>query len=390
MRKPVLILVLFTLLATILGAVPATASPPYAVEEPLWTGTGTAGTPSVWGATAAGITAWECDNGTDWDVFVRGFDGTIAVVPLGSTEQRHPVVQGGADAQHVFYEHDPLGTGDWDVFASALSELLAPSGIGVSSESPIATGPGQQLDPDSSGSWVVYEDDSRGNWDICAHNIVTDVRRRIVSNSAAQRDPAISGSHVVFADRRNGNWDIYDYDLDTRTLRRLTANRSDQIRPQVGQGVVVYQDHRNGNWDIYAYTLSTGKERRLTTDPADQTNPGLDNHPFGSVRSVVYQSSRDGDTDVYVCELKTGISKRVTDGAGPQTEPSISRSFVVPDPRAGLSTGHLRLPPPVPQCLSHRARRHDGLQRQRRGHRPPPAERRRRGRAKGLHRGPWN
>jgi beta propeller repeat protein len=328
MRKHAPAAVLLALLLLLALIAPAAASPPYAPEELLWTGAGVSGMPDVWGSQAARVTAWECDNGGDWDVVVRGLDGSITVVPLGATDQRHPALMGSFDPPSVFYEHDPSGTGDWDIYASDLDLLMGLPGAAIGSESPIATGPGRQLDPDASGGWVVYEDDSRGNWDICAYNVTTGVRRRIVSNTAAQLDPSVSGAHVVFADRRNGNWDIYDYNLTTSKLRRLTANRSHQTKPHISQGMVVYQDNRNGNWDVYAYTLSSGKERRLTTSPHHQTAPRLDDKQVSGLHRVVYTDARNGDTNIYVFDLKTGVGKRVTDDTGPQSGPVISGSHV--------------------------------------------------------------
>ena len=188
----------------------------------------------------------------------------------------------------------------------------------------LTTSPADQLDPDVSTRWIVYEDESAGNWDIAAYDGWYATTRRVTANAADQVDPAIDGDTVVFADRRNGNWDIYSFDLSRKTLRRLTTSKAAQTKPDIGRGLVVYQDHRNGNWDIYAYNLATGKERRLTTNGRNQTAPSI-----GESRSVVYQDDRNGAADVYLFDLKTDTNRRVTNDPAAQTMPSMGAGHAV-------------------------------------------------------------
>ena len=346
MRKSVMPVVFLALLS-LMGAAPvAPASPPYAPEVPKWTGADMVGEPSVWGATAAAAAVWETDAGGDWDVVINTLRGANVTLPLGTSDQRHPALQDAYQPQYVFFEDDRAG--NWDIYAYDLNELPDAGEPVAGSGVPIATGSGDQLDPAASGDWVVYEDDSRGNWDICAYNLRTKVRRRIFGSQAVQCDPAVSGNHVVFADDSNGNWDIYDYDLNSGRLRQLTKNRASQTKPQVGPGWAVYEDHRNGNWDIYACALGSATERRLTLDTADQTNPAIDGQPLISARAVVYQDARSGDADIYVYELTTRVTKRVTDDLADQTYPSISHGHVAwKDDRVaapGIYGCHLQFP----------------------------------------------
>ena len=324
---PVLLILVTVSMTALLAAAPTLASPPYAPEKLLWTGPASIGAPSVWGTGEGAVTAWESSGaGGDWDIVVNTLQGTNVVLPLGTGDQRHPTLLNSLDSQFVFFEDDRAG--DWDIYAVDLNELPDVGEPYALSATPIATGRGDQLDPAALDYWVVYEDNSRGNWDICAYNLVTKVRRRIVTNTASQCDPAVSGGQVVFADRRNGNWDIYKYDLYKGKLRQLTRNKAAQTKPQIGPGWVVYQDRRNGNWDIYACTFGSVSERRLTSSTADQTDPAIDQQPTSSARAVVYKDVRSGRADVYLYELVSRVTKQVTDDVGNQTYPSISRDQV--------------------------------------------------------------
>ncbi len=69
-----------------------------------------------------------------------------------------------------------------------------------------------QMNPDVSGNWVVYQDNSNGNWDLYIHDFTNNVNYRVTNNTAYQVSPAIETHNIfsiVYMDNRNGNWDIY-------------------------------------------------------------------------------------------------------------------------------------------------------------------------------------
>ena len=293
-----------SLLALLVGAALALASPPYAVETPIATGPQPQRAPFL-SSDSSGIT-WQEQTEGQWDVvWLRGPE-SLSVLVQGN--QQRPVASG----DWLVYEDDRNYNLDIYACDSSLREV------------PLTTDPADQRDPAIFGLRVVFEDKSRLNWNIGLYDLSTDQVRLLTTNAAAQVDPAIEGNTVVFADRRNGNWDVYCFNLKTATLQRLTTSKAPQTRPQIGHGIVVYQDRRNGNWDVYGYTLATGKERRLTTDKHNQTAPQIRDG-----RAVVYEDDRSGSADVYLCDLKTGINRRVTDDAAAQTEPSVRGDEIV-------------------------------------------------------------
>ncbi len=94
------------------------------------------------------------------------------------------------------------------------------------------------LDPDISGSWIVWDENRYGNMDIFAYNITTDTEIQVTNNSAQQNTPRISGTLIAWEDSRNGG----------------TSQR-----------------------DIYAYDLSTGQEFVISNNPAHEHLIGVDN-----------------------------------------------------------------------------------------------------------------
>ena len=309
------------------------AAYPYAVEQPLATGTSTQDAPSC----GTSIAVWEDDAAGDWNV-TAGWQPLWAVIAAGVSDQRNPA----ADGNLVVFEDDRGG--DWDIYGWVASSPTDPLG-----ERTIAAGAGNQLDPAVSGDTVVYEDYGRGNADIGLYDMGTGAARLLSTDPSAQVDPAVDGSWVVWADRRSGDWDIYAYDLQRSLLKRLTTSTADQTAPQIAGNKVVYQDRRNGDWDIYEYDLATGKERRLTTGSSNQTAPQIDIDPAGFRQgTVVYVDDRSDAGDLYVRDDGTGISKPLCTEPGAQTSPSITGDDVVwtdsRDGQADIYGGHLSFP----------------------------------------------
>ncbi len=323
--------VLLAALGVALAAGPAHAAVPWVTETPLATGPTTQDAPCAYGF---GQTLWEEGTEFGWHLWLTVPDPTLLDATAGN--QRHPASAGGA----IVWEDDRDGT--WDIYAGTVTPPPAPAPTVAPSETPVATGLGDQLDPAISGSTVVYEDAPNGNWDIHWFDLSSSTGGAVTTNTADQIDPAISGDSVVYADHRNGNWDIYLTSLSTLKTRRLTTSKADQRCPQISGNWVVYEDHRNGNWDIYAYDLKAGLERRLTTNAHNQTAPQIFTHSFvfetprgnlviGNKPHVLvaYQDDRNGSSDIYLYDLATKKERRMTNDPAAQTEPSIGNEEVV-------------------------------------------------------------
>jgi len=82
------------------------------------------------------------------------------------------------------------------------------------------------------------------------------------------RNPRFSpnGEQLVYQQLTRGQWDLWLLDLDTRSQRRLTSTRANETQPDFapdGRSIVFVSD-RDGGAAIYRLTLEGGTETRLT------------------------------------------------------------------------------------------------------------------------------
>ena len=148
---------------------------------------------------------------------------------------------------------------------------------------------------------------------------------QITSNTASQINPDISGTNIVYQDNRHGNWHIYMYSLEGAFVpeTRIGTSIANQINPKISGDKIVYQDDRDGNWNIYLYDLTTQTETRITSDaPSAQELPAVDGN------RIVWQDNRNGKWDIYMYDLSTQTETRVTT-SGSNTNPAISGNRIV-------------------------------------------------------------
>jgi beta propeller repeat protein len=166
----------------------------------------------------------------------------------------------------------------------------------------ITSNPASQINPDISGTNIVYQDNRNGNWHIYLYQLEgAFVDTRIGTSLANQINPKISGDKIVYQDDRNGNWDIYMYDLTTQIETHITNNASSQESPAIDGNRIVWNDNRNGNWDIYMFDLSTNSETRLTTSGSN-TCPAISGDRIAYIK----------DGDVYYFDLSSGTEFSLT------------------------------------------------------------------------------
>ncbi len=169
--------------------------------------------------------------------------------------------------------------------------------------------------------YVVWQDNSRGNWDLCARwaaegGLWSDTVKVIDSNENQVR-PAIcvdQGSaprvYVAWQDDRAGNDDVYvaftDDELLGPTVVRVTTDTAAQTDPAIAIGrdhavYLVWTDLRNGSADLHGACSADGYRSNVPVvrGPGDQTEPDLAVEPTGSVLHLVWVDDRAGDKDVY-------------------------------------------------------------------------------------------
>jgi beta propeller repeat protein len=245
--------------------------------------------------------------------------------------------------------------------------------------------------PQGRGRWVVWQDQSDGNWEIYAQDVTASNAAivKVTNTPLSQENPRTDGRYVVWqAQQANGNWDVYIDDLEgtngpqsiTRTLTldevnptidwpwvvfqvRATGNSSapwqlyavnlatnlpsfavapsgqNELSPDVQAGRVVWQDLRNqGAGEIYLYGLETGVLQRLTTNSFGKYNPAIDGH------WVVWQDSRNVTLDIYGFDLLRNVEVQVTATSENESQPYLSGPWLVcMGDGLGSQTGNARL-----------------------------------------------
>lgn len=266
------------------------------------------------------------------DIYVK--DRTGAEPPARLTNdlisQGRPVISG----TWVVWEENHAG--DWEVYGFDLASL--PTGAPV----PVATGAGDQRNPDISGGTVVWEDNSGDNWDILRRDLQNLPGGEILSvetGEGDQRSPAINGGKVVWQYNVGpGNSDIYFKDLASAgPATQITTDPDWQAAPDISGDKVVWRDERTpGNLDIYAYDLGENREFKVTESPADQWSPRI------SGRIVVWADGRNNPAgnDIYGEDISTNKEFAVTPVPAAQESPAIDGETVVWEvQRTGASLG---------------------------------------------------
>ena len=226
----------------------------------------------------------------------------------------------------------------WEDWRSGHGDIYM-SFLGI--EQPLVTAPGDQGILCISGDTVVYVSNPAD-----ANLPMTDPGNRIyyidlsdrvphpIDNgpaaTGAQWGPRISGNRVVWMDYRNGNWDIYEKDLPAGPERRLTTNPGDDEFPDISGDIVAWRSYQNGQWDIHWMNLANGVEHAATNDAAYQESVRIS----GSL--LVWMDGRSDPNpaspsayDLYMEDLNTGVQTKIADRSVSPAYPAIDGSTLV-------------------------------------------------------------
>ncbi len=176
----------------------------------------------------------------------------------------------------------------------------------------ITSDPHNQIDPEKSGSTIVYADDRNGNWDIYAYELGSMQERRLTTDPLTQWEPQINGVYVVWVDGNQS--DIVLYRLDTNETRRITNDPYRQNHPDVYGNYIIWEDNRHGRADVYLYNIAENTTTWLT--------PGMGGAgPAISFSRAVWISNVNGNK-VYQYDLATKQISQVTNTSSEQREPA--------------------------------------------------------------------
>jgi len=174
---------------------------------------------------------------------------------------------------------------------------------------------------DNDQVYVLWQDNTRGNWDLCGSVSVDGTTwsgvARVTDSNDNEVSPAIGVDHgstprvyVAWQDDRAGNADVYvafsDNGFIGQTFTQVTNNAAAQTDPAITIGAdnavyVVWTDTRGGSADLYGASSANGFGSNVpfVNASGNQTDPSLAVEPTGSVLHLVWVDDRGGDQDIY-------------------------------------------------------------------------------------------
>jgi hypothetical protein len=169
--------------------------------------------------------------------------------------------------------------------------------------------------------YVVWQDNTRGNWDICVATSLDGQNwsevMRVTDSNDNEVNPAIAidkGSpnraYIAWQDGRNGNQDIYmassSNGFITATLSKITTNSADQLEPDIAINsdniiAIVWTDMRNNSSDIYgaASNSSAWTNVPIVNNIYNQSSPAIAAEPTGSTLHLLWVDDTQGHKDIY-------------------------------------------------------------------------------------------
>ena len=223
-----------------------------------------------------------------------------------------------------------------------------------------------QQNPRGGTQKIVFEDNSRGNWDTAVYDESLNSVRIITTNAADQKNPDIFQNTIVYEDNGQGISQISGYNLTNQQFFILPPTLGNQYKPTIASNYLVWETHQtnkvglawydfnkplgvnvllpntgttslpqvdiigyavyestyNGNKDIFRMQLGNlASITMLTTQGADQLNPDYD----GS--NIVWEDLRNGTSDIY--GLINGVEKPIETHPSFQMNPSVQGDYIV-------------------------------------------------------------
>jgi beta propeller repeat protein len=244
---------------------------------------------------------------------------------------------------------NPSVRGRWVVWQDQSSgnyEIYARDTRGTSSVVKVTSTVLNQENPRTDGHYVVWQGrQSAGNWCIYISDLASNGAPQQVTfgSTADQINPVIEWPWVVYqwrpVSKQNASWQLRALNLLTGHSVPVWTSTADQLDPDIQKGRVVWQDWRDvGPGEIYFKNLETGEQRRITTNTFGQY------HPVIGDNWIVWQDNRDGEADLYGFDLSRNTELRLTNTRENEARPFIDGPWVAcVEDTLGVLTGNLRL-----------------------------------------------
>jgi len=217
---------------------------------------------------------WIEKNGLNSNLaFIHSSSTSPIHMATSTTTKSNPAIAGDYIVyQQTTFTRVPVGSS-----GSAINVDLAVLNINTLTTEVVSLS-GTQSNPDIYMNQIVFSDNSGGDFDL---KLISDASNpssglsTFYSASGDQLYPRMHGSYVVFQTEENGNWDIYAKAVSGSTLIQIATGDYDEKYPDIYNNKVVWSDNRDGNWNIYMYDMSTQQETAITTGENTYLNPSI-------------------------------------------------------------------------------------------------------------------
>ena len=185
---------------------------------------------------------------------------------LDTPDESHAAADNGI----VVYQRHASKTG-WDIYGYDLATKTA---------FPICTAKADQVEPDISYPYVVWQDSRNGAADVYGYDLGAKTEFPVCTDKLGQLHPRVSGDHVVWEQKLwsdSSLTQILGTTIGTPGTYQIWQHRSaSQHDPDVSGDFVVWVDRRSGHGDIWGYSYSADYAFPVCTNAAAQAQPAID------------------------------------------------------------------------------------------------------------------
>jgi beta propeller repeat protein len=203
------------------------------------------------------------------------------------------------------------------------------------------TDPRNNVFPKISGTSIVWQDYSNGNWDIFHYNLTWTSGtppEQIITGGEDQKNPAIFGDYIVYENWSGFNSTMYLYNLSNSTSVRISPS-ADEVNPAIDGMNIVWQNlSPTDKKRIVLYNFTTGETRQIP--PAGSSFDKT--HPKISGKYIVWEDTRNRNpyTDIYLFDLTNDSEKWLTPGSpGDKLMPAVYDDRIVWEDWRALYSG---------------------------------------------------
>ncbi len=110
----------------------------------------------------------------------------------------------------------------------------------------------QDLLPQLSGDYLVWQAEIDGDREIFLHNLKSQKTKQITNNFTDDVKPQISGNNIVWQGYQNNSQAIFTYNIDTGLTTRISSSSSNNLLPKISDNNIVWQ----GSVSSSSFTLT--------------------------------------------------------------------------------------------------------------------------------------